>query len=126
MKPFPARHWSLDVCDITTVGRRSGRHHIVEIWFAIDESTLYVLAGLGERCDWLRNLDANPAVTVEVGGDRRHGRACRVTDPDERRRFGDLMNAKYPDYEGETSIGLTRTTWLYEVPAVAIDDWRPA
>src|SRR6185312_13518616 len=35
----------LDYCYITTTGRRSGKPHTIEIWFALDGRTLYLLAG---------------------------------------------------------------------------------
>ncbi|HEX2192790.1 MAG TPA: nitroreductase/quinone reductase family protein [Acidimicrobiales bacterium] len=54
-------------CYLTTRGRRTGRHHMIEIWFAASPSgsTLYLLAG--GRTDWVRNLMADAAVSVRVG-----------------------------------------------------------
>ena len=43
-----------------------------------------------------------------------------VDDPDERRRVGDVMGAKYV-WGGDPSIGLTYEAWCYDVPAVAIE-----
>jgi deazaflavin-dependent oxidoreductase (nitroreductase family) len=57
-----------DYCYLTTRGRVSGRPHEIEIWFARDGATLYVMAGAGDRSDWVRNLVAEPAVTVRVRG----------------------------------------------------------
>ena len=34
-----------DLCYLTTTGRNSGRPHTIEIWFALNEQTLYMLAG---------------------------------------------------------------------------------
>ncbi|MGZ6987136.1 MAG: hypothetical protein ACXVKP_19735, partial [Ilumatobacteraceae bacterium] len=48
---------------------------------------------------------------------------CDVTDPDERRRVGDVMGQKY-QWDGDPSIGLTRQAWCYEVPVLAISEWR--
>lgn len=62
-------------CDLTTVGRRSGNAHTIEIWFARSGTTLYLLAGGRERADWVRNLMATPAVRVRVGEVERRGRA---------------------------------------------------
>ena len=56
-----------DYCYITTVGRSSGRPHTVEIWFAAVAHTLYVLAGSGERADFVRNARKTPAVTIRIG-----------------------------------------------------------
>ena len=54
---------------MTTTGRRTGRPHTIEIWFAASpsRSTLYLLAGGRERADWVRNLMVDPAVSVRVG-----------------------------------------------------------
>src|SRR5437867_1856641 len=54
-------------CYVSTVGRRTGRPHTIEIWFGLAGSTLYLLSGGGERSDWVRNLLANPAVIVRLG-----------------------------------------------------------
>jgi len=51
---------------LTTVGRRTGRAHRIEIWFAARDGRLYLLAGDRERADWVRNLQANARVTVEL------------------------------------------------------------
>ena len=55
-----------DYCYLTTRGRVSGQPHEIEIWFTADDDTLYMLAGAGDRSDWVRNLRAEPAVTVRV------------------------------------------------------------
>ena len=57
-------------CYLTTTGRRSGRPHTVEMWFAASGRTLYALAGGRERADWVRNLRADPAVEVHLAGVR--------------------------------------------------------
>ena len=55
------------MCHLTTTGRRTGRPHTVEIWFARSGDTLYLLAGALERADFVRNLRADPRVTVRLG-----------------------------------------------------------
>ena len=66
---------------LTTVGRRTGNPHRIEIWFAAHDGRLFLLSGGGERADWVRNLTANPRVTVELGGETRVG-VARVLAPD--------------------------------------------
>jgi len=57
-----------EFCYITTTGRRTGRPHTIEIWFArASAGTIVVLAGGRERADWVRNLIADPAVHVRIG-----------------------------------------------------------
>jgi deazaflavin-dependent oxidoreductase (nitroreductase family) len=70
-------------CYLTTVGRVSGRAHTIEIWFAVQGRTLYLLSGGGDQSDWVRNLLRRPEVTVRIGrrdAVERPGRA-RVVDP---------------------------------------------
>ena len=63
-------------CHLTTTGRRTGRPHRIEIWFATqDDLTLFLLAGGGRSSDWVLNLEADPDVEVEVGGGSHGGRA---------------------------------------------------
>ena len=111
-----------DCCDVTTIGRRSGRPHEIEIWFGVLDDTMYLISGNGPTADWYRNALANPRVTVRLAGETRAGVARDVSDPVERRRVGDLMGEKYP-WEGDSSIGLTRQAWCYDVPVLAIDRW---
>jgi deazaflavin-dependent oxidoreductase (nitroreductase family) len=87
---------------LTTRGRRSGRPHRIEIWFAADDARLYLLAGGGERADWVRNLQATPRVMVEVGDETHAGLArvlARGTPEDQRAR--ELLLAKYADAEDD-------------------------
>jgi hypothetical protein len=40
--------------------------HRIEIWYARDRDVLYLLAGGGDSSDWVRNLIADPVVSVEI------------------------------------------------------------
>lgn len=81
---------------LTTTGRRSGQPHRIEIWFAVDDGRLYLLSGDRDRSDWVRNLIANPRVTIELGDETRAGIA-RVLEPGtaEDRLARELLVAKY-------------------------------
>ena len=107
-------------CDIVTVGRRTGDPHEIEIWFGVLDGTMYLISGNGPTADWYRNMLAEPGVTVKLAGRECDGAARDVTDPDERRRCGELMGAKYV-WGGDPSIGLTYEAWCYDVPAIAIE-----
>ena len=111
-----------ECCDVTTIGRRSGKPHEIEIWFGVIDDTMYLISGNGPAADWYRNALMNPQVSVRLKRENCNGHARDVTDPDERRRVGDLMGQKYP-WEGDPSIGLTRNAWCYDVPVLAIDRW---
>lgn len=117
-----APHVEVECCYLTTVGRRSGRPHEIEIWFGVVDDTLYLISGNGPGADWFRNASADPRVSVRLGGEVRTGVARSVVDPVERRRVGELMGAKYP-WDGDPSIGLTFEAWCFEVPVLAVSRW---
>ena len=70
----------LEYCYVTTTGRVTGTPHRIEIWFALHDETVYLLAGGGDRSDWVRNVMVSPDVVVELG-DRRRTTRARVVDP---------------------------------------------
>ncbi len=105
------------VCYLTTTGRVTGRAHRIEIWFATeDDETLFFLAGGGRTSDWVRNVEADPDVEVEVGGGRHGGRARVLeagTEEDGRARR--LLVGKYAS-DGDDLSG-----WGAGAVAVAVD-----
>ena len=105
-----------DYCYVTTAGRRSGRPHRIEIWYAAQGNILYLLSGGGMSSDWVRNLTANPAVVVEVEGDVFSASARVLQDGEEAERARSLVFAKYaPRYDGDL------TGWRQRALPVAID-----
>jgi deazaflavin-dependent oxidoreductase (nitroreductase family) len=94
-----------DYCYLATRGRVSGQPHEIEIWFALDSAsgtTLYLLAGAGDASDWVRNLQAEPAVTVRVRDVTYAATARVITDPVEDERARTLVFDKYqPRNAGE-------------------------
>ena len=67
-----------DFCYLTTTGRKSGLPRTIEIWFGVDGSRLFMMAGGRETSDWVRNLMANPSVSVRIGEETRVGSAFTV------------------------------------------------
>ena len=70
---------------LTTVGRRSGRPHVVMldvVGYHAASDAYYVQPADGWRADWVRNVAANPLVVAEVGGRRFRGRVADVTGPE--------------------------------------------
>jgi deazaflavin-dependent oxidoreductase (nitroreductase family) len=107
----------LDFCYLTTRGRVTGRPHEIEIWFARDGDTLYLLSGGGDRADWVRNLRAQPVVTVRIGDVTNAARARVVEDgTTENGHARRLVFEKYqPQYGGDLR------GWRDTAVAVAID-----
>jgi deazaflavin-dependent oxidoreductase (nitroreductase family) len=92
----------LDSCYVTTTGRRSGRPHTIEIWFALYEGVVYLLSGGGEGSDWVKNLTAHPTVGLRLGERDMLCRAYLVTDPEQDELARRLVFEKYdPRYAGE-------------------------
>lgn len=56
-----------------TRGRVSGHVHHVPLSYLIADGSVWVLAGFGRRCDWYRNVLADPSVEVTLPG---RTRAC--------------------------------------------------
>jgi deazaflavin-dependent oxidoreductase (nitroreductase family) len=105
-----------DFCYLTTRGRRTGRPHEIEIWFALDGATLYLLSGGGENSDWVRNLRADPTVAVRLR-DKTYDAVARVVDEGEESERGrTLVFDKYqPRYGGSLE------RWRRESLLVAVD-----
>ncbi|MFO7167453.1 MAG: nitroreductase family deazaflavin-dependent oxidoreductase [Chloroflexota bacterium] len=87
-------------CYLTTTGRVSGRPHTIEIWFALDGRTLYMLAG-NHGSDWVKNLRRTPAVSVRIGRETFAGSGRIVAEPDEDSLARRLVLEKYQPGYGE-------------------------
>jgi deazaflavin-dependent oxidoreductase (nitroreductase family) len=71
---------------LTTRGRKTGRWRTTPLNYLVDGDVTYVLSGMGPGSDWLRNLQADPRVQVQVGRRRFAARAETIVDPAEHRR----------------------------------------
>ena len=92
-----------DFCYLTTTGRMSGRSHTVEIWFAIQQETLYILSGGGDRSDWVRNALREPRVSIRIDQTTLGAHARLVRDGEEDALARRLLFEKYnsPDEDLE-------------------------
>ena len=104
-----------EFCYVTTVGRRTGKPHTIEIWFAARAATLYILAGGGDRADFVRNIVADPSVVVKVGDHAYRGMGRIVTQPEEIALARELVPVKYAHRED----GLEE--WAQTALPVAVD-----
>ncbi len=103
-------------CYFTTSGRRTGNPHTIEIWFGLEGSTLYLLAGSGENADWVKNLRRDPEVQLRLDGVTYSATARVVTDRAEDELARAMLVAKYqPGYDGDL------TNWGQTAVPVAID-----
>lgn len=101
-------------CYLTTTGRISGRPHTIEIWFALNKQTLYLLSGGMDRSDWVKNAWRHPHVTVRIAETVFAGNARPVTSPEEETLARQLIGAKYREEEDLDE-------WLRQALPVAVD-----
>jgi deazaflavin-dependent oxidoreductase (nitroreductase family) len=100
---------------LTTVGRVTGRPHTIEIWFALHDRTVYMLAG-NHASDWVKNARLTPAVTMTIGGSTFAGTARIVDQHEEDALARRMILAKYQPGYGEDL-----SDWGRSALAVAVD-----
>jgi deazaflavin-dependent oxidoreductase (nitroreductase family) len=116
-----------DFAYLSTIGRRSGAWHTIEIWFEEQGGTIYVLSGGGDRSDWVRNIKADPTVRIRVGGGRSRvaegepATARLVLDPMEDVRARRMLAAKYQGWRA----GAPLSDWARTALVVAVDRSEP-
>ena len=77
---------------------------MIEIWFALADATLYMLHGNGMSSDSVRNLLAEPRVSVRIADRTVEGLARVVSAPAEDQTARRLLLQKYePAYSGDLS-----------------------
>jgi deazaflavin-dependent oxidoreductase (nitroreductase family) len=80
---------------VTTVGRATGSPHEIEIWFATDATTIFLISGGAERSDWVRNLLNHPHATVRITDQQQSYTARFELSAAERRFAADELARKY-------------------------------
>ena len=116
MAPFE-RLADEDFCYLTTVGRKTGKPHTIEIWFARENGKLYILSGGGESADWVRNLRKTPAVRVRIGSRSVAAKARALTASEEGGLARRLLDEKYMGW----SEGKRLSSWARNALPVAIE-----
>ena len=104
----PANLAAEEYCYLTTMGRVTGSPHEIEIWFALRDSTLYMLSGGGDGADWVKNLRRDPSVMVRINGETFAGRAREPADEEEDDLARRLLVEKYERVPGRLA-GWRRT-----------------
>lgn len=106
-----------DYCYLTTTGRITGKPHQIEIWFGLNEDTIYLLSGGMDKSDWVKNLLKNPSVTVRVGKHIFNATARVVTDEKEETMARNLLADKY----NERKVNGSLSQWARTALPIAID-----
>ena len=92
---------------LTTIGRKTGKLHQIEIWFVEHDGSYYLMSEFPERSDWVRNIGHNPDVTIRIGTRDAEPMPCtgRLVDRTTERTLGAavarLMDAKYNWSDGQ-------------------------
>jgi deazaflavin-dependent oxidoreductase (nitroreductase family) len=98
-----------DFCYLTTTGRVTGRRHTIEIWFALNERTLYMLAGGRYESDWVKNFVRDPEVSVRLRDTLFAGRARVVEQADEDALARRIVVGKYQPRDSDDLSDWGRT-----------------
>ena len=106
-----------DFAYLTTTGRKSGRPHRIEIWFAIEDGVLYMLSGGGDSADWVRNIRKDGNVRVQVGTRSVSAKARIVRGSREDRRAREILDEKYMGWKS----GKNLSSWARGSTPVAVD-----
>ncbi len=91
---------------ITTIGRRSGNPHTVELWFAASIGKIY-LSHEGPYTDWMKNILKDSQVEFRIGNIKFKGKTRIVSEME---TFEVGKHALYLKYYGKASQDV-------------IDDW---
>jgi len=105
-----------DFCYLTTTGRVSGRPHVIEIWFVLNECTVYMLSEGLDKADWVKNALRLQDVTVKIKDKAFIGRARLVNDAREDTLARQLIAQKY-----KSSDEQDLTEWYNSALPVAVD-----
>jgi len=108
---------SEEYCYLTTTGRVTGNPHEIEIWFCINESTVYLMSGGGDRSDWVKNLMKNPSVKVRIAEHTFNAAARIVKDKTEEMLVRNRLADKYNERESDGSL----SEWAQSALVVAFD-----
>jgi deazaflavin-dependent oxidoreductase (nitroreductase family) len=111
--------WSkpVPICLLEHRGRRSGKLRTTPLVYLEDADRVVVVASQAGRRNhplWFRNIEADPAVTVQVHGDRRAMRA-RTAEAKERSELWPRLVDLYSDYDSYQS-------WTdREIPVIVLE-----
>jgi deazaflavin-dependent oxidoreductase (nitroreductase family) len=85
---------------LNTVGRKSGKDHVVELWFATEGGKIY-LSHEGAKTDWMKNIVKNSRVKMRIGSESLAGEATLTRPGSTGREAG--MRSLYTKYYGPAS-----------------------
>jgi deazaflavin-dependent oxidoreductase (nitroreductase family) len=107
------------VCELETIGRRTGQPRRIEIWFATQpgRERIYLLSGGRDRAHWVRNIRADRRVRVRLGDRWFDGAAAEIEGGPDDGLARRLLAAKYQGWV----TGASLSAWARDSLPVAID-----
>ena len=75
---------------LETTGRKSGQPRRTAVGGRLVDNQFWMVSEHGEHSDYVRNIKANPAVRLRIGGRWRPGTAHLLPDDDPLQRLGNL------------------------------------
>jgi len=105
-----------DYCYFTTTGRVTGNPHEIEIWFGLNNTSLYLMSGDG-KSDWVKNLRKNPAVKVRIAKQTFNATARIVEDEAEQMLARNLLANKYNERKANGAL----SKWARTALVVGLD-----
>jgi deazaflavin-dependent oxidoreductase (nitroreductase family) len=77
---------------LTTVGRKSHKPRVTPLQYEEIDGRVYLGAALGQKADWVRNIQADPGVEVRLKSRRFSGLAETITDT---KRIADFLEIRF-------------------------------
>jgi deazaflavin-dependent oxidoreductase (nitroreductase family) len=81
---------------LTTTGRKSGLPRVTPLQYEVHQGIIYIGSARGQQADWFKNLEANPQVSFQIGGQSFAAVAEPITDPKRIADFLELRLRRHP------------------------------
>lgn len=81
---------------LTTTGRKTGLARTAPLQYELIDGVYHIGAVFGTKTDWVRNIQANPIVRIQVKNDCYTGKAEVFTNPEEIADFIEYRLEKHP------------------------------
>src|SRR4051812_7903760 len=106
-----------DFAYLTTTGRKTGKPHRIEIWFAIEDGRVFMLSGGGDRADWVKNIREHRKVRIQIGSRSTSARARIARAGAEDQHARELLDGKYMGWK----TGKKLSSWARGSTPVVVD-----
>ena len=110
---------------LTTTGRKSGLARVTPLQYEEDQGKYYLGASRGLQADWVKNIQADPRVSVWVRRLKFDGTAALISDPAHIADFLELRLERHPLMIGlimQKAHGLPRRPSRAQLEALAADE----